>query len=211
MKLKTMLLASLLFLSMPFVARADSINYEEYQNVCTSLSECDSTNITGENTNEAIDRQTESNSVAQSRRRRRRQSIDEFAKDYYIGVGGALYFPDGGDVLFGGNVTGGIKFSPYVSADADFLLGFGDFTLIGFLVGPKFEIGISETSDATAYISPGLGITYLDFDNGSDTDLGFQIKAGLAFPSGRNQIFGQGRYLNVDGGDIFSIEGGVIF
>lgn len=207
MKLKTMLLASLLFLSLPFAAKADNIEtHQDYPNVCRSLAECDSLDITGEN-NEAVNRQTDSNSVAQTRRRR----ISQFAKEYYKGIGAALYFPDGGDVLFGGNLVGGIKFSPYISADADFLFGFGDFTLLGLLIGPKFEIGITETSEATAFISPGLGITYLDFDNGSDTDLGFQIKTGVAFPAGSNKAFGQGRYLNVDGGDIFSIEGGVIF
>jgi hypothetical protein len=205
MNLKTLVLASLLCLSLPFAAKADNadnIEVQQNQNICTSLAECESSNINIGNT----EAQTENNTISQ---RTRRSRISQYAQDYYIGVGGAIYFPDGGDVLFGGNVTGGIRFSPYVSGDADFLLGFGDFTLLGLLVGPKFEIGITETSDATAYISPGLGITYLDGDGASNTDFSFQIKTGVAFPAGENRVFGQGRYINVDGGDIFSIEGGV--
>jgi hypothetical protein len=207
MNLKTLLLASLLCLSLPFAAKADNVEIQQNQNVCTSLAECESSNINISNTEtQAREGETENNTISQ---RTRRTRISQYAKDYYIGVGGALYFPDGGDVLFGGSVTGGIRFSPYVSGDADFIIGFGDFTLLGLLVGPKFEIGITETSDATAYISPGLGITYLDGDGASNTEFSFQIKTGVAFPAGENRVFGQGRYVNIDGGDIFSIEGGV--
>lgn len=211
MKFKTMLLASVLSLSMPFAARADSIeSYEEYQTVCKSISECNLLNATDENTaTDTVTQQAEDNLVTQRTRRRRRR-VSEFAKEYYVGVGGAIYFPDGDDTLFGGHVNGGIRFTPYISGDADFLLGFGDFTLIGLLAGPKFEIGITETSEATAFISPGLGITIADFDNGSDTEFSFQIKTGVAFPAGQNKAYVQGRYLNADF-DIFSIEGGVLF
>ena len=212
MKLKTMLLATVLSLSLPFAAQGESVETcEEYQSVCKSISEWDSLNINYENTDtEAVSQQIDNNTVAQ--RTRRRRPISQFARSYYVGVGGAVYFPDGADALFGGNVLGGIRFSPYVSADAEFLFGFGDFTLIGFLVGPKFEIGITESSDASVFISPGLGISILDFDGGSDTDFSFQIKTGVFVPAGNNQkVFAQGRYINADGADIFSVEGGVSF
>ena len=212
MKLKTTFLATLLSLSMPFAAQADSVEtYEDYQGVCKSISECDSLNTNYENTDsETLSQQTDSNTVTQ--RTRRRRSINQFSKGYYVGVGGAIYFPDGGDALFGGHATGGIRFSPYVSADADFLFGFGDFTLLGLIVGPKFEIGITQTSEAVAYISPGLGFTRISDDGFNDTDFSFQLKTGVSFPAGNNKkAYGQGRYLNVDGGDIFSLEGGVTF
>ncbi len=210
MKLKTMLLATLLSLSVSFAVQAESVEtYEEYHSVCKSISECNSLDVTDDNTDtESVSQQGGNNTVAQ--RTRRRRPISQFAKEYYIGAGGAIYFPDGGDTLFGGNIFGGIRFSPYVSADADFLLGFGDFTLIGLLAGPKFEIGITETSEAVAFISPGLGITIFDFDNGSDTEFSFQIKSGVTFPAGSNKAFAQGRYINADG-DVFSLEGGIIF
>ena len=211
MKLKTMFLATLLSLSMPFAAQANSVEtYEDYQNVCRSISECDSLTTNYDNTDlETLDQQTDKNTITQ---RTRRRTINEFSKGYYVGLGGAIYFPDGGDALFGGHVTGGIKFTPYISADADFLFGFGDFTLLGFIVGPKFEIGITETSSAAAYISPGLGFARISDDGFSNTDFSFQLKAGVSFPAGRNKnAYGQGKYLNIDGADIFSLEGGVTF
>ncbi len=212
MKFKTMLWATLLSVSVPLIAQAETVEtFEDYQTVCKSISECNSLDINNNDRNtKTVVQETENNTIAQ---RTRRSRISQFAKGYYVGVGGALYFPDGdADVLFGGSVTGGIKFSPYVSADADFLFGFGDFTLLGLLVGPKFEIGITETSDATAYISPGLGVVRASDDGNSNTEFSFQIKTGASFPMGNNrQAFGQGRYINADGADIFSIEGGVTF
>lgn len=193
---------------MPLAAQAQTIgeneeNYDNYQVSCDA-GECSQFNVDYQT------EQADSGEFAQrSRRSRRRRS-----KKYYYGGNIGLFFPQGSDVGFGGSAFIGKQFYKNLGADLEFLLSFNDdFNVFAFMANPRFEFEI-EGSNLTAFASPGVGIGIIDPDNGdSDTDISFQVKTGLTFPVGNNKAFGQFRFFNQNdsGGDIYSIEGGLIF
>ena len=194
--------------------------------------------------------------IAQRRGRRRKSRVE----GYYAGASLGIFFPNDLDDVetnngFGGSVFGGVKFNKYFSADLEVFGAFGDFEDIevdngedielnysgfGFYINPRAELPLFQLagSTATAFISPGIGISsstievdfnqalnpdsVLDISETDGTQLGFsfQVKGGIKIPvSSTINLFGQVRYailptddfLVEDSLNLFSTEGGVSF
>lgn len=206
MKIKNIVLGAILALCLPWAAQAQTTSerkesYDKYQVSCDA-GECNQLNVNYQT--ESAD----SGKIAQRSRRRRR------SKNYYYGGNIGLFFPQGLDVSFGGSAFIGKQFYQNLGADLELLFAIGgDINVFAIMANPRFEFDI-EGSNLTAFASPGVGVGIIDPDNGdSDTDISFQVKTGLTFPVGNNKAFGQFRFFNQNdtGGDIYSIEGGLIF
>lgn len=236
MKIKTLVLGSLLAFCMPFAAEAQmttesSESYENYQVSCSPNSEnydptnaeCDAFDVNYE----AESTDNSEYSQRRSRRSRRSRSGDDVRKPY-AGASLGIFFPeDDLETGFGGSIFGGYKFTPYISGEGEFLAYFGgidnipensifddNFSVLGFLANARFEYPFNQekSNSPVGFIAPGIGLAIADGAGDSDTEFAFQIKGGVSFPvKEKLDVFGQGRYINIDSFDTVSIEGGVKF
>lgn len=237
MKIKTLVLGSLLAFCLPLAAEAQmtsetSESYENYQISCNSNSEyydptnpeCDSFDVNYEADSES--KGYDEYSQRRTRRSRRSSSTDD-VKRPYAGASLGIFFPEGDlNTSFGGSVFGGYKFTPYVSGEGEFLFFFGgidepagiqlpddNYSVLGFLANAKFEYPLKQGSSKSpvGFVTPGIGFARAEA-NGSDTKFAFQVKAGVEFPvKEKYDLFAQGRYINIDDFDTFSVEGGIKF
>ncbi len=234
-KIKTLVLGSLLAFCLPLAAEAQmtsetSESYENYQISCNSNSEyydptnpeCDSFDVNYEADSESTG--YDEYSQRRTRRSRRSSSTDDVKKPY-AGASLGIFFPEGNaETGFGGSIFGGYKFTPYVSGEAEFLAFFGgldvaapdgddNYSILGFLANAKFEYPFNQSNSKSpvGFVAPGIGLARAEA-GGTDTEFAFQIKAGVEFPmKEKYDLFAQGRYINIDDFDTFSVEGGIKF
>jgi hypothetical protein len=219
--IKTTILATILALALPYAVTAQTVETEEYENYqvsCKTEAACKDFGVTYEEADQK---------VAQVERERTRRTRDiggsnRLFQDYYVGASAGILFGDGLDLGFQGSVFGGTWYNEFIGADLEFTFGFasvddvdnpfGDdieiddnVTILGLFLNPRFQYTF-EDSNITAFVSPGIG--WVDLDG--ESELGFQVKAGAEYPVGENlDAFAQGRFQTE--GDIFGIEGGVIY
>ena len=232
MKIKTLVLGSLLAFGLPLAAEAQmttetSESYENYQVSCNSETydpanpECDSFNVNYEAESES----TGYDEYSQRRTRRSRRSRTPDYK-YYAGGNLGLFFPGGdADTGFGFSILGGRQFNKYFSADLEFLFYGGGteidelgYNNLGVLVNAKGQYPFNQNKTNSVYIYGAGGIGYGRVaDTGdvadarddigievSDGGFAFQFKAGLGYPLKDNvDLFGQFRYLNISVDDSF--------
>ncbi|GAB4523631.1 MAG: hypothetical protein Tsb0014_01410 [Pleurocapsa sp.] len=234
MKLTTILSGTVVALCMPFAAQAQDLDtYEDYQNACKSISECDSFQVTDEYADSESSLQVDNSEIAQrSRRSRSSRSYDK----YFAGFNLGLFLPEGGFNLgFGGSVYGGYMFNKNFGGDLEFLFAFGglddgydgfgnvdgNYSYLGFYVNPRYEIPFSRDGRTKAFGAFGLGLLRTGFNydydffgnrleiDGSDTDFSYQLKGGVMFPLGKKMdAVGQIRVIEFD---VVSFEGGLKF
>jgi len=150
--------------------------------------------------------------VAQGRRRRQGgRGRNSKIEGYYAGFSGGIGFLSGSiedtaenlsdpeySNAFLGSIFGGVKFSKYISADLEFILGVGgantddleadadadanftgdlsvdgDYAAFGLYLNPRFELPLDRRDRLNLYLSPGLGISQtnvnLNFVNFDET------------------------------------------
>ena len=209
MQIRNTILATAIALSIPYGVKAETAQpdkYHDYYVSCDTESACNIFDITY---------QAADNQVAQARRTRRTRSSS--AKKLYAGASLGLIFEDFLDLGVQGGIFGGYKFNEYIGADAELTLGFAGYenvdetlTIFGFFLNPRFEYKFDGTNIA-AFVSPGLGFGILSAFNDSDTEFGFQLKAGASFGLNDNlSAFAQVRFQDIEFYDPILLEGGVI-
>ena len=225
MNIKTTLLASVLLAGLPIAAQAQNAeSYDNYQVGCQTGAECGSFNVNYQ--------QPEANDEVAQRTRTRRVRRTSSRKKIYIGGTLGLFFPGEFEELevvsdgeresvdpgtgFGGSLYAGYNFSEMIGADLE-LVVFGagaeplddsGLAAVGFFINPRFTLAFSKDNPKSpyAYVSPGLGIVGLGFDDEIDdqytgddlsgSGLGLQLKAGVGYPLSESfSLFGQARYL----------------
>ncbi len=204
---------------MPNMAQAKDIeSYEDYRMYCSPAayqygiqsSDCDRYKDIYEN---QLQEELEQRQI---RRRNTKQEENDANQGNpikgYIGGSLGVFFPDS-DVLntgLGVSLYGGAKFNKYFATDIEIdLLGGGTISsdiaygVFAAFINPKFILPFTDKENsASAYLSPGIGISTLGVGDGDitvtdDTRLTWQAKAGISAPvSKRLSIFGQIRYTS---------------
>ena len=209
MRIKTIIVAALLSLGLPFAAKAETGEDQKYQVSCGA--ECSQFNVAQTNSF-PVEINTNDADLAQSQRRRRRVRRTRRTRTRKIYLGGTLgvFFPSeleefDGDVVdglddsesidpgtgFGGSIYGGYKFNNLLSADIEFFVFGGGanpiddsgYTSLGFFVNPRFTFAFNKGSANSpyAFISPGLGLASVNLsDEISDRFSGDDSGSGFA-------------------------------
>ncbi|MGF1541027.1 MAG: porin family protein [Pleurocapsa sp.] len=240
MKIKSIVLASVLALFMPLAAQAQNVeNYEDYRVSCNSGAECSDFDV---NYQEQLSDDNISQTQRTRTRTRTRTRVFQRNNDYYLGGNLGLFFP-GSDANtgFGGSILGGRNFSDYWSAELEFLfygggtdvddLGYNFLGILANVMG-KYSFNQSRTDSLYAFGGVGLGFGRVaatddaadDFDaqgfDTSKTGFAFQLKGGVGYPiNEKTDVLGQFRYIDISGDDIvntidgdgFSLDVGVTF
>ena len=147
-----------------------------------------------------------------TKKRSTRREFSNSKTKGYIGATLGAFFPDT-DVLntgFGISLYGGVRFNEYVATDIEIdLLGGGTiesdvaYGVFAAFINPRFIFPFNDKENsASAYFSPGIGISALGVGDGDvtvtdDTRLTWQAKVGISAPVRRRlSIFGQVRYAS---------------
>ena len=187
MKIKTAILAAILFAGFPVAAKAQNAeSYDNYQVSCQTGAECNDFDV--------IYQQPEGNEeVAQTpRRTRTRRTRRSDDKKIYAGATLGIFLPSeiedyrlqiiSGTVTdlqsvdpgtgFGGSIYAGYKFSDFIGADVEGFVFGGDadpldssYTSYGFFINPRFTYSFNPDNFKSFYVfaSPGIGIAGVDF------------------------------------------------
>ena len=214
MKIRSFVLATALVLALPLGVQAETKReeaYEAYRVSCSEESVCNTFDVDYE----------EANEVAQARRTRTRTTRSRRSDSkIYAGFSAGLLFEDFLDLGFQVGGFGGYKFNDYIGVDGELLFALASFesdfiddtlTVFGFFINPRFEYEFDD-SGITAFASPGFGLgIFSNFDD-SDSEFGFQFKAGASYAvSSSFDAYGQLRFQDIEGYDPFFLEGGLIF
>ena len=192
MKMKTIIIAALLSLGMPLVAKAESNNIEDYQVSCQN--QCDDLNISQNNNNDTIIEIADSYDRGQIPRRSSSRGNQSLTKRIYAGGTLGLFFVselDGIEIIeedldidaiepdtgFGGSIFAGYRFSHILGADIEgYIFGGGaepedsNFSSAGLFFNPRFFLPLGSNSLKAPYVfaSPGAGIVGIGFGDEID-------------------------------------------
>lgn len=227
MKIKTIILATILSLGLPLAAKAEGKDPNSYRVSCDNG--CNDFNVTQ---NTAAPTIADSYDLGQGRTRSYRGN-QSLTKRIYAGGTLGIFFVselDGIEIIeedldidaidpntgFGGSIYAGYRLSHILGADIEgYIFGGGaepedsNFSSAGVFVNPRFFLPLGSNSLKAPYVfaSPGVGFVGIGFGDEideiaeePDSSFAFQLKAGGGLPLSESfDIIGQIRYVNALG------------
>ena len=234
MKIKSIILATLLSLGLPLAVKAESQDFNSQRISCDDR--CNNLNLVQNNTTPTI---ADSYDLGQERTRSYRGN-ESLTKRIYAGGTLGVFFVselDGIEIIeedldidaidpntgFGGSIYAGYRFSHILGADIEgYVFGGGaepedsNFSSAGVFLNPRFFLPLGSNSLKAPYVfaSPGVGFVGIGFGDEiddiveePDSSFAFQLKAGGGLPLSESfDIIGQIRYVNALG--IYEEENG---